>query len=148
MADTQSKIAKFLSAEKSIVSKPVNPFSGQKTVSEATPGTNVSTDEQRSKLPSFWIPSLTPDSKPTEIKKPVSTYNVHLYSHCFHHCMRDKVVVSPRVKNQLPTQLHLCTILAISSHIMYTQLIPPPPPHIHTHTQLFQRLHGLCFYPG
>ncbi len=72
MADTRSKIAKFFSAEKSIVSKPINPFS-QKTKSEATPGTNVSSEEQRSKLPSFWIPSLTPDSTPTEIKKPVST---------------------------------------------------------------------------
>ncbi|XP_064400832.1 nitric oxide synthase-interacting protein-like [Halichondria panicea] len=69
MADTRSKIAKFFSAEKSIVSKPINPFS-QKTKSEATPGTNVSSEEQRSKLPSFWIPSLTPDSTPTEIKKP------------------------------------------------------------------------------
>lgn len=79
MADTQSKIAKFLSAEKSIVSKPVNPFSGQTTTSESTPGTNVSTEEQRSKLPSFWIPSLTPDSKPTEIKKPVSTVSRKAY---------------------------------------------------------------------
>jgi len=24
------------------------------------------------KLPSFWVPALTPDAKPTEIKKPVS----------------------------------------------------------------------------
>ena len=33
-----------------------------------------STDEVKSKpkLPSFWVPSLTPDAKPTEIKKPVS----------------------------------------------------------------------------
>jgi hypothetical protein len=26
-------------------------------------------------LPSFWMPSLTPDAKPTEIKKPVSIMN-------------------------------------------------------------------------
>ena len=27
---------------------------------------------KRPKLPSFWIPTLTPSAKPTEIKKPVS----------------------------------------------------------------------------
>jgi len=29
-------------------------------------------DGMDKKLPSFWIPSLTPNSKPTEVKKPVS----------------------------------------------------------------------------
>jgi len=77
LADSESKVAKFLSSESSIVSKPVNPFTSQK--SEATPGTNVSTEEQRSKLPSFWIPSLTPDTKPTEIKKPVSIHDTNTY---------------------------------------------------------------------
>ena len=27
---------------------------------------------KRPKLPSFWIPTLTPSARPTEIKKPVS----------------------------------------------------------------------------
>jgi len=30
------------------------------------------------KLPSFWVPALTPDAKPTEIKKPVSIDQVFL----------------------------------------------------------------------
>ena len=77
------------------MSKPVNPFTpggaseGKEgaAVSLATPTTSQSqnssasassssssTDEVKSKpkLPSFWVPSLTPDAKPTEIKKPVS----------------------------------------------------------------------------
>ena len=31
---------------------------------------------KRPKLPSFWIPTLTPSAKPTEIKKPVSLYYI------------------------------------------------------------------------
>ena len=35
-------------------------------------GQGDSSKPQSKKLPSFWIPSLTPDAKPVEIKKPVS----------------------------------------------------------------------------
>ena len=95
-AEARSKVNKFLSTEGSIVSRPVNPFTpgaaneGKEgaTASKAMPTTSQgqsssasasssssSTDEVKSKpkLPSFWVPSLTPDAKPTEIKKPVST---------------------------------------------------------------------------
>ena len=84
------------------MSRPVNPFipaggadKGQQgvatTTSSATPtasqgqsssasgssSSSSSADEVKSKpkLPSFWVPSLTPDAKPTEIKKPVSEMN-------------------------------------------------------------------------
>jgi nitric oxide synthase-interacting protein len=97
-AEARSKVNKFLSTEGSIVSRPVNPFTpvggadkgkdgAIATTSSATPTTSQgqsssasagsssssSTDEVKSKpkLPSFWVPSLTPDAKPTEIKKPV-----------------------------------------------------------------------------
>ena len=33
-----------------------------------------SSSSSKQKLPSFWVPALTPDAKPTEIKKPVSMY--------------------------------------------------------------------------
>nr|CCU09388.1 nitric oxide synthase-interacting protein [Suberites domuncula] len=76
--ETHSMVAKFLSTEKSIVSKPINPFTGETTDSKSHDKTSKgqsttdsgSAEDQRSKLPSFWIPSLTPDAKPTEIKKP------------------------------------------------------------------------------
>ena len=38
-------------------------------------GQGDSSKPQSKKLPSFWIPSLTPDAKPVEIKKPVSSAN-------------------------------------------------------------------------
>ena len=95
-AEARSKVNKFLSTEGSIVSRPVNPFTPGgankeqegAAASSATPSTSQgqsssisaggssssSADEVKSKpkLPSFWVPSLTPDAKPTEIKKPVS----------------------------------------------------------------------------
>ena len=50
-------------------------------LTEGKPGTGTSSesvsnmDEKKAKeLPSFWIPALTPDSKPTLVKKPVSLY--------------------------------------------------------------------------
>ena len=35
-------------------------------------GTDV--PKSKSALPSFWVPSLTPSAKPTEIKKPVNLF--------------------------------------------------------------------------
>ena len=103
-AEARSKVNKFLSTEGSIVSRPVNPFApgaggtadkngqGSATASSATPTTSQGQsssasggssssagDEVKSKpkLPSFWVPSLTPDAKPTEIKKPVSIIQLY-----------------------------------------------------------------------
>lgn len=40
---------------------------------------------KRPKLPSFWIPTLTPNAKPTEIKKPVMNY---MYMYIVHDSFR------------------------------------------------------------
>ena len=50
---------------------------GQSSSASASGSSGSSADEVKSKpkLPSFWVPSLTPDAKPTEIKKPVSVIN-------------------------------------------------------------------------
>ena len=37
-----------------------------------------SSSSSKQKLPSFWVPALTPDAKPTEIKKPVHTYYTYI----------------------------------------------------------------------
>ena len=48
-------------------------------LTEEKPGTSSESvsnmkDKKAKELPSFWIPALTPDSKPTLVKKPVSLY--------------------------------------------------------------------------
>lgn len=75
----REKMEKFKTRENSIVSKPINPFtSGQTTDVEAsrterssaessTAGPSASSSQS---LPSFWIPSLTPEAKPAMLKKP------------------------------------------------------------------------------
>nr|XP_029491177.1 nitric oxide synthase-interacting protein isoform X1 [Oncorhynchus nerka] len=78
---------RFKTRENSIVSKPINPFtSGQakESDSQSVVGTSASTSKADSSapaagtsssqaLPSFWIPSLTPEAKPTILKKPSKT---------------------------------------------------------------------------
>ncbi|KAF7198689.1 nitric oxide synthase-interacting protein [Nothobranchius furzeri] len=78
-SEERQKVEKFKSSENSIVSKPINPFtSGHNKEGEAgrsqsstgessTPGSASSSSQS---LPSFWIPSLTPEAKPTLLKKP------------------------------------------------------------------------------
>ncbi|KAJ7989987.1 hypothetical protein DPEC_G00310180 [Dallia pectoralis] len=82
---------RFKTRENSIVSKPINPFtsaisSGQAKESDShgAVGASASTSKADSSapaagpsssqtLPSFWIPSLTPEAKPTILKKPSKT---------------------------------------------------------------------------
>lgn len=69
IAEKQSKLNNFLMTEKNIVSAPVNAFkSGEphgsiKSVSNMTEGRDKN-------LPSFWIPSKTPESKQKPVEKP------------------------------------------------------------------------------
>uniref|UniRef100_A0A8C7WSR5 Nitric oxide synthase-interacting protein n=1 Tax=Oryzias sinensis TaxID=183150 RepID=A0A8C7WSR5_9TELE len=64
------KVEKFKSSESSIVSKPINPFtSGQSKDGEAEEPSAAAASSSQT-LPSFWIPSLTPEAKPTQLKKP------------------------------------------------------------------------------
>ncbi|XP_019631956.1 PREDICTED: nitric oxide synthase-interacting protein-like [Branchiostoma belcheri] len=82
-SEKHSKIKAFVDKEKSIVSKPLNPFTGagpSKTKDEtetagasaAGPSTSTSTGgaAKDKQLPSFWIPSLTPKAEETKLKKP------------------------------------------------------------------------------
>lgn len=55
---------RFKTSEKNIVSKPINPFT---SLEEPSAGSSAGSSQS---LPSFWIPSLTPEAKPTLLKKP------------------------------------------------------------------------------
>ncbi|XP_054892179.1 nitric oxide synthase-interacting protein [Poeciliopsis prolifica] len=74
-SEERQRVERFKTSENSIVSKPINPFtSGQKKESEASSSGEASsagsTPSSSQSLPSFWIPSLTPEAKPTLLKKP------------------------------------------------------------------------------
>ncbi|XP_028268449.1 nitric oxide synthase-interacting protein [Parambassis ranga] len=82
-SEERERVERFKTSENSIVSKPINPFtSGQSNGSEkgraqsssgesSSATSSPSTSSQS--LPSFWIPSLTPEAKPTLLKKPSKT---------------------------------------------------------------------------
>ncbi|XP_025051833.1 nitric oxide synthase-interacting protein [Alligator sinensis] len=65
-AAEESKVRGFLDKEMSIISKPLNPF--ERKAGDAQPGT--SSEDKDKKLPSFWIPSLTPEAKASVLRKP------------------------------------------------------------------------------
>nr|XP_020464022.1 nitric oxide synthase-interacting protein [Monopterus albus]XP_020464023.1 nitric oxide synthase-interacting protein [Monopterus albus]XP_020464024.1 nitric oxide synthase-interacting protein [Monopterus albus] len=78
-SEERERVERFKTRENSIVSKPINPFtSGQNKGSERsrTDSSSVesspagSSASSSQSLPSFWIPSLTPEAKPTLLKKP------------------------------------------------------------------------------
>lgn len=48
----------------------------------------------KQKLPSFWIPSLTPQAKATELKKPVSEYVWYVFMYVFSTVVHTYVHVS------------------------------------------------------
>ncbi|AWP18296.1 putative nitric oxide synthase-interacting protein [Scophthalmus maximus] len=79
-SEERERVERFKTRENSIVSKPINPFiSGQdnggetgrtdgSSTAESSAAPSASTSSQS--LPSFWIPTLTPEAKPTLLKKP------------------------------------------------------------------------------
>ncbi|XP_071357562.1 nitric oxide synthase-interacting protein isoform X1 [Trachinotus anak] len=78
-SEERERVERFKTRENSIVSKPINPFtSGQNkggemsrtdsSSAESSSAASASTSSQS--LPSFWIPTLTPEAKPTLLKKP------------------------------------------------------------------------------
>ncbi|XP_054616282.1 nitric oxide synthase-interacting protein [Dunckerocampus dactyliophorus] len=78
-SEEREKVEKFKTRENSIVSKPINPFTsgqnrgGDKGSSSSAAAASTSSGSVASSsqsLPSFWIPSLTPEAKPTLLKKP------------------------------------------------------------------------------
>lgn len=77
-AAAQDQVRGFLEKEAAIVSRPLNPFVPKAATSASTddeqPGPSVGPlgkDKDKDKaLPSFWIPSLTPEAKATKLEKP------------------------------------------------------------------------------
>ncbi|TNM94290.1 nitric oxide synthase-interacting protein [Takifugu rubripes] len=76
----REKVEKFKTTENSIVSKPINPFMFGQTDGNKPYQTKNSSAESpigastsNHSLPSFWIPSLTPEAKPSLLKKPSKT---------------------------------------------------------------------------
>uniref|UniRef100_A0A1A7YXJ1 Nitric oxide synthase-interacting protein n=2 Tax=Iconisemion striatum TaxID=60296 RepID=A0A1A7YXJ1_9TELE len=78
-SEERQKVEKFKTSENSIVSKPINPFTsghnkesevGRSQGSAGESSTTSSASSSSQNLPSFWVPSLTPEAKPTLLKKP------------------------------------------------------------------------------
>nr|KAF6407600.1 nitric oxide synthase interacting protein [Molossus molossus] len=86
-AAAQDQVRGFLEKEAAIVSRPLNPFTPKTASSngagegeqayDAQPGPSTGPtgkDKDKDKmLPSFWIPSLTPEAKATKLEKPSRT---------------------------------------------------------------------------
>ncbi|XP_063293110.1 nitric oxide synthase-interacting protein [Pelobates fuscus] len=71
-AAKESKMKVFLDKEMSIISKPLNPFTQKHEAAEPS-GSQQNESEKNKQLPSFWIPSLTPEAKTSLVKKPNKT---------------------------------------------------------------------------
>ncbi|XP_045895505.1 nitric oxide synthase-interacting protein [Micropterus dolomieu] len=78
-SEERERVERFKTRENSIVSKPINPFTSAQSKGSEKASTDSSSAESSSagsvasssqSLPSFWIPSLTPEAKPTQLKKP------------------------------------------------------------------------------
>ncbi|XP_074659970.1 nitric oxide synthase-interacting protein-like [Tubulanus polymorphus] len=75
--ERQSKVEKFVEKESSIISRPHDAFKSKDTAGEGTSKqtaaaasvSNMVNGKDKA-LPSFWIPTLTPQSKPTLVQKP------------------------------------------------------------------------------
>uniref|UniRef100_A0AAV2M5H5 Nitric oxide synthase-interacting protein n=1 Tax=Knipowitschia caucasica TaxID=637954 RepID=A0AAV2M5H5_KNICA len=65
------KVEQFKTSESSIVSKPINPFSPR--TEEGAVAAAVSVAGSSKSLPSFWVPSLTPEAKASPVVKPRKT---------------------------------------------------------------------------
>ncbi|XP_067574594.1 nitric oxide synthase-interacting protein isoform X2 [Pseudorca crassidens] len=76
-AAAQDQVRGFLEKEAAIVSRPLNPFTPKAASGDcpddARPGSSAGpTGKDKDKaLPSFWIPSLTPEAKATKLEKPL-----------------------------------------------------------------------------
>ncbi|XP_036163044.1 nitric oxide synthase-interacting protein isoform X2 [Myotis myotis] len=83
-AAAQDQVRGFLEKEAAIVSRPLNPFTpkaasgpgpddAQAGPSAAGPAGKDKDKDKDKMLPSFWIPSLTPEAKATKLEKPSRT---------------------------------------------------------------------------
>uniref|UniRef100_A0A669B598 Nitric oxide synthase-interacting protein n=1 Tax=Oreochromis niloticus TaxID=8128 RepID=A0A669B598_ORENI len=69
-SEERERVERFKTKENSIVSKPSTP-SHLSSPGELSSAATAASSSQS--LPSFWIPSLTPEAKPTALKKPSKT---------------------------------------------------------------------------
>ncbi|XP_022194209.2 nitric oxide synthase-interacting protein homolog [Nilaparvata lugens] len=69
-AEKESQLKNFVKTEKNIVSTPVRAFKSDSTL--GGPSVSNMTEGRDKHLPSFWIPSKTPEAKKTAVKKPES----------------------------------------------------------------------------
>uniref|UniRef100_A0A8D1Q712 Nitric oxide synthase-interacting protein n=2 Tax=Sus scrofa TaxID=9823 RepID=A0A8D1Q712_PIG len=75
-AAAQDQVRGFLEKEAAIVSRPLNPFTPKAasgdSPDDAQPGPSAGPagKDKDKALPSFWIPSLTPEAKATKLEKP------------------------------------------------------------------------------
>ncbi|XP_062945762.1 nitric oxide synthase-interacting protein isoform X1 [Cynocephalus volans] len=82
-AAAQDQVRGFLEKEAAIVSRPLNPFMSKAPLGtspgdrertyDAQPGPSGCPPSKDKVLPSFWIPSLTPEAKATKLEKPSRT---------------------------------------------------------------------------
>uniref|UniRef100_A0A673NP38 Nitric oxide synthase-interacting protein n=1 Tax=Sinocyclocheilus rhinocerous TaxID=307959 RepID=A0A673NP38_9TELE len=76
-SEERERAEKFKQRENNIVSKPINPFTSDSCSimcgSSSSTSSDTGASSSSSALPSFWIPSLTPEAKPTLLKKPSKT---------------------------------------------------------------------------
>ncbi|KAG1714709.1 Nitric oxide synthase-interacting protein [Nymphon striatum] len=67
-AEQKACVENFFAKEKSIVSNPLSSFKDPKA--GGSTDSEKKKTEKANQLPSFWVPCLTPQSKPTLVKKP------------------------------------------------------------------------------
>ncbi|XP_041034024.1 nitric oxide synthase-interacting protein [Carcharodon carcharias] len=72
-AEKETKVKAFLEKESTIVSKPLNPFNSKEGEPQASSSRKPAQQEDEKHLPSFWIPSLTPEAKASTMRKPDKT---------------------------------------------------------------------------
>ncbi|XP_060232908.1 nitric oxide synthase-interacting protein-like [Meriones unguiculatus] len=78
-AAAQDKVRGFLEKEAALVSRPLNPFMPKAAtlpntdVEQLGPSEGPLGKDKDKSLPSFWIPSLTPEAKATKLEKPSRT---------------------------------------------------------------------------
>uniref|UniRef100_A0A452G0I6 Nitric oxide synthase-interacting protein n=1 Tax=Capra hircus TaxID=9925 RepID=A0A452G0I6_CAPHI len=83
-AAAQDHVRGFLEKEAAIVSRPLNPFTPKAASAgngpdDAQPGSSAGPagKDKDKALPSFWIPSLTPEAKATKLEKPAPSPSSH-----------------------------------------------------------------------
>lgn len=74
-AEKLSKIKNFLTTEKNIVTERL--VKNEKSDGEVSLVSNMAGGRDK-KLPSFWIPSMTPEAQTAKIQKPVSVFFISI----------------------------------------------------------------------